>query len=158
MGVDAYYMDTYFPWYYTLDFETGIYKCDNGYGVHEYQLDRKKLIKFEQEIIGSHALDWEQDDIGQGLDGRCWSLSLCFADGTVKKIQGMDSYKYNYLRLEHVFISTEQTLRGGRLYSIDYITRIPPGEYVGLEEAKKKYPDEFPTIRNSNRKEMKEDQ
>ncbi len=143
MGVFAYYLGSNCAWDYELDFDSGVFRCNNNYGVREYRLNTQELIKFENEIIASHALDWTCDGIQDGLDGRKWSVFFTLADGSVIDVGGMDSYKYNYLRLEQVFINTEQQLRGGFLNNVDYLEYVPVEEWVDLEEAKAKYPNEF---------------
>ncbi len=144
MGVHALYRGSiYYGWDYTLDFETGIFRCTNHYGSGEYHLDEEELIAFEKGIVDSHALDWTPDGIHTGFDGRNWVLEIIFPDGSEFEIGGMHSYKYNYEKLEHTFVFTEQRHRGGPLGYVDYLKRVPLKERVDYTEARRKYFDDF---------------
>ncbi len=107
MEVGALYRGGRFGWEYEINFETGIFNCHNGYGYRNYHLDENELIAFEREIIGSHALDWDPYEFEDGFDGRYWYLELTMKGGEIKELGGMASYKYDYFRLEYVFVFTE---------------------------------------------------
>ncbi|MCQ2078850.1 MAG: hypothetical protein MJZ38_02170 [archaeon] len=99
---------------------------------------------FTTEIVGSHVLEWDDNVVIEGLDCAYWTFDAYLSNGErFTRWSSMEAYRYNYLKLEKVFVRVEADLRMGGLEHIYHLEELPLEEYWDIETAIKKYPEEF---------------